>query len=339
MRNCALKWLTFACIVAAAPSCVAAPEGTAQAPAAAPAPACALSSEDRAWIDRALEAWRFVSREIVDVGAVNSTAVFFDASCTLTGEGALSLMSVDEISWTAVPHQGRVRLPTGAEIRARVIQFQDAAEGINFFVMPTPSFWRASGITGGGLEETMVAVLLHEASHAAQTQFTAPSDALGERHPTFVNDESLQERFQGNPEFRASIARETELFVAAARAADDADARRLAREARALMRARASRWYTGEEAWWGEAEDLGLTLEGSGQWLAYSWLVHPQGTGEPAANVENRLVRDRQWSQAEGFALAMAVNRIVGPGWLQQVFSADGQTLLAMLDAALAAGG
>lgn len=102
------------------------------------------------------------------------------------------------------------------------------------------------------------------------------------------------------------------------------------------MRARAARWFVGEDVYFAEAEDIWLTFEGSGQWAGYRWLVHPSGGAVEAEAVNARFVRNRWWSQTQGFALAMAV--IVGPRWKGHAFGDGAYTLLEMLDAALAQG-
>lgn len=316
---------------------------TDRAEVGAAAPACRLAEADQAWLDRAVDAWRFTSREITAIGGVpNFQAVFFDGACVLTSANALSNVSVGEVEWIAAPHDGVVRLPDGDEMPAGVTSFTSGNdEGLTFFVMSTPSVWRAAGVDGGpmALENLMVAVMLHEGSHVAQIgPYGARLGALIEENdlPESFTDDSLQHRFRDEPEFAASIARETELLTAAAAAADDAEARRLAREARALMRARSARWFVGEDAFFEEAENIWLTFEGSGQWAGYQWLVHPQGGAAAADAVNARFVHNRWWSQTQGFALAMAVDRIVGPGWKSHAFGDGAATLLEMLDAALA---
>src|ERR1044071_4371458 len=59
-----LKPLVLAAAVAMF-ACTSAPRGGQSPPAP---PACALPEADQAWLDRALEAWRFTSREITGIG-------------------------------------------------------------------------------------------------------------------------------------------------------------------------------------------------------------------------------------------------------------------------------
>lgn len=304
------------------------------------ADACSLSAEDRAWIDRALEAWRFSAREVTGIGEVrNFQAVFFDDDCVLTGVNAFD--KAERAIWTATPHTGLVTLPNGEEMPVGVTSFTSADENRTYFVMSTPSVWRAGGVTNEllGLETMMVGVLIHEGSHVVQSStYGGRIGALAERHglAESFNDDSMQARFGENVEFAASIARETDLFFQAAAAPDDTTARRLAREARDLMRARATRWFVGDDVYWTEAEDVWLTFEGTGQWAAYQWVIHPRGANVSTdIAIPNFARRSRWWSQNEGLGIVLALDRIAGPGWKRQAYGAGERTILQMLDAAL----
>lgn len=318
--------------------------GACATPAEPRAPACEISAQDRDWIDGALNAWRFTANEITGVGGVRPfEAVFFDDDCVLTSSNAFSATHVADVIWTATPHAGEITLPDGQAMPAGVTSFASADGERAFFVMSTPSVWRAAGVTNDalGLETMMTGVLLHEGSHVAQfgaygaritgieTDSALPSDD--------ISDDMVQNRFGENAAFAASVERETELFFQIITTRDNAEARRLAREARDLMRARQARWYTGADAYLAAAEDTWLTLEGSGQWAAYQWIVHPSGGGaETDAAMASFARRGRWWSQKEGIALAFAVDRLAGFDWKRHAFGDGQMTLVEMLDAALA---
>lgn len=311
------------------------------------APACEISAQDREWIDGALDAWRFTANEITGVRTMRPfEAVFFDDDCVLFSPNAFSATSVAEVTWTATPHTGEITLPGGQPMPAGVTSFASADGGHAFFVMSTPSVWRAAGVSNEalGLETMMTGVLLHEGSHVAQL------DVYGARIGAIetashlpgddINDDMVQNRFSENAEFAASVERETALFFQITNTRDQTEARRLAREARELMRARQARWYIGADAYLIDAEDTWLTLEGSGQWVAYQWIVHPSGDGaESDVAMANFARRGRWWSQKEGIALAFAVDRLAGFDWKRHAFGDGQMTLVQMLDAALASEG
>lgn len=306
-------------------------------------PACALSAEDRVWVDRSVEAWRLSAREITGIQPAGAfSAIFFDAGCVLSSANALTDEDGLGVTWTATPHTGTITMPDGEEMPAGVTSFATAAEGRSYFVMSTPSVWRAGGVRGDPitLEDMMTFVVLHEGSHVVQAPtYGGAIGALAEANglPESFNDDSMQHRFGETPEFAASVARETELFLQAALAPDDATAIRLAREARTLMRARASRYFIGDDAYYADAEGIWLTFEGSGQWAGYKWLTHPQGGATDPDLARRAAMRSRWWSQNQGLAIALVLDRIGPPDWHRVAFGDGSRTLLEMLDAALAA--
>jgi hypothetical protein len=324
--------------VIAACACASAPEGV---PTVAETPTCDMSEPDRAWIARALEAWRFASREITGIDRPpRYRAILFDTKCVLTSDDALTSSDGRAATWSAAPHAGAIPLPDGTEIPVGVTSFASGKDGLYWLVMSTPSVWEASGVgEGESLASTMVAVLLHEASHVAQLRPYGPRlGALIEQNalPDSFNDDAVQERFESNGEFASSVARETQLFLDAAAKEDQIEALLLALEARELMRARAARWFVGGDAYLAEAEDLWLTFEGAGQWVAYQWQIHPRGGAQAPAEVLPRFARGSSWTQTEGFAIALALDRIVGPAWKRHAYGDGERTILEMLDAALA---
>jgi hypothetical protein len=312
---------------------------------AASTPACAVSGEDRAWIDRSLEAWGLSSHEITGIGAVDGfQAVFFDAQCVVASANALTAADARDAIWTAAPHSGMILLPDGDQMPAGVTSFTSATDSLTYFVMATPSVWRAGGVDGGplGLETLMVAVLLHEVSHVAQSStYGRQVTALAQRYalPESFSDDSLQARFGDNEAFSESVARETELFFQSAAATDRAEARRLAGEARDMMLARAARHYLGGDAYWNEAEDLWLTFEGAGQWAGYQWLIDPRGAAAAeAAAMSGYGRRSRWWSQKQGLAIVLALDRISAEDWKRRLYGDGTRTVLQLLDEALAEG-
>ncbi len=94
--------------------------------AAAPAqPECQMSAADQAWIERALAAWRFTSREITQIHvAGNFQAVFFDASCMVVSPNALTNADTRSVTWTATPHGATVTLPDGEETGGRHLVYE-----------------------------------------------------------------------------------------------------------------------------------------------------------------------------------------------------------------------
>lgn len=305
-----------------------------------PSRSCALPEQDRVWVDRALDAWRFTSREITGITDIpHFEAILFSAGCVMRSDNALISDSSAAVRWTSAPHDGTIPLPDGSTVEAGVTSYVSGGHDRRYLVMSTPSVWEAAGVgKGEDLRGLMIAVLLHEGSHVAQIGPYGPRlGALIDRYslPDSFNDDAVQERFGENVEFAASVAEETRLFLAAAAAVDDQEARSLAREARRLMRARQTKWFTADDAYLAEAEDIWLTFEGAGQWTGFRWRTHPEGGAQPVAEALARFTRGKRWSQTEGFALVLALDRLAGPGWKRHAFGDGEKTVLEMLDEAI----
>jgi hypothetical protein len=74
------------------------------------------------------------------------------------------------VTWTASSHRGTIALPDGSETPTGVTSFASGEKEPRYFVMSTPSVWQAARAgKGPELATMMVAVLLREGSHMAQT--------------------------------------------------------------------------------------------------------------------------------------------------------------------------
>ncbi len=304
-----------------------------------PAPACQFSAEDSAWVKRAISAWHDVNRtitQVADVGVFD--VIFFDAKCQRMSSDALQ--KTDNVIWTSELHNGTVQFPNGDEMPPIVNSFtMSTAEGQTFFVMSVPSIWRDGGVTSPiGLETFMVPVMLHEAMHAIQSPtYGKQIDALIKKHnlPDSFNDDSVQAIFEDNKAFSASVLAEVDLLMQAAQATTDSDARRLARQARDMLKNRYQTWMIGDAEKYRAIDDVWLTMEGSGQWLGYSWLSSANGGRLTKAEAIDAFgLRGKWWSQKLGFALFMALDRLAD-NWQADAFGNGNRTVLALLDDAL----
>lgn len=281
-----------------------------------------MERSDAAWIHSALAAWEIIGRQHLKFAtAGRPRIVTFDASCAYTAEAGSSL------KWNGVAHAGNVRLPDGKTIPVGVASFAgpDGPDGAAFFVMALPSIWRAHGIKSSlGLETLMEGVLVHEIMHTQQSYFVTPYlDELTKRFglPEDISDDSLQEHFKSIPGYVADYEAERDLLFAAAAEPDRAKARALAAQALQKMRARRARWFLGDEAKWAGLDDIFLTMEGIGQWAAYTWFLHPRSPVVPpdVALLEARR-GGRHWTQDEGLALFLVIDRFV-PDWQAKAFA------------------
>jgi len=73
-------------------------------------------------------------------------------------------------------------------------------------------------------------------------------------------------------------------------------------------------------------------MEGSAQWVSYQWEIDPRGGKVRASDVRPGFVNDKWWSQREGFAAFMALDRLTGAAWKRQAFHLGRKNILEMLD-------
>lgn len=327
-RSLRLCLVAGAALSAAAPACAAA--------------RCEFTGDTLAWSDGALAGWNRINRETLRIARpVPPVMVLFDESCSYTlrpGEGvAAATVRLDGQAFqvSAAPHAGTIGLPDGTEIPARLTSFAaPLKDGRLSFVMALPSIWRASAKAS---DTTVLAsaVFMHEFTHTQAASLGRRVDALTRRGLSAdADDDVVQTRFAGRPGFTSAYERERDLLFAAHSARDMGEARRLAAEALRAMNGRRARFYTGPDALYAEAEDLFLTMEGTGQYAAYAWLVDPHGAALPASEALAFIRRGgRRWSQDEGLALFLVLQRL-GVDWAAEVFGPHEGTVIPILSKA-----
>jgi len=282
-------------------------------------PKCAMSANDKAWLETSIAAWQHVSTKRLKLAAHRPpTIVFFDANCRFE-------RSAMEGPWKSEPHSGNIRIPDGNQAPAQVTSFagKDEKTQTDFFVMALPSIWQAAKIPVADDLRGLTAVFLHEFSHTRQIEPLKPVFTAAEavrKMPDDFNDDSLQKHFQTDPTYVAVVEKEMDLLYRAAAEPDDAAARKLAAQALALIEARQKRWFVGDEAYWKNYDDLFLTMEGFGQWTAYAWLADPSGGGMDKAAARDKMKGTRWWTQNQGLALFLVIDRFV-PDWTERAFA------------------
>ncbi len=307
------------------------------------APRCEFTGDKLAWTGRALAGWNRVNRERLRIARpAPPVMVLFDESCSYTlrpvARRAAAALRVagQAFQVSAAPHAGTIGLPDGAEIPARLTSFAaPLKDGRMSFVMALPSIWRPSAKAS---DTTMLAtaVFMHEFTHTQSGSMGRRLDALTRRGlDADADDDVAQTRFADRPGFTAAYERERDLLFAAYAAEDPGEARRLAGEALQAMTDRRARFYTGADAVYADAEDLFLTMEGTGQYAAYAWLVDSRGAALRADEALAFIRRGgRRWSQDEGLALFLVLQRL-GIDWAAEVFGPHERTVIATLREAL----
>jgi hypothetical protein len=283
------------------------------------ATSCRMPPDDRAWIDSALRASDYMMNSRMHLRPVpHPTIITFNEQCRFE-------LKAGSNRWVGEPHQGKIRLLHKGAMNAGLIAMEDNDEktGERYFVIALPSIWRAAKVIGP-TEPGPTPVFLHEFSHARQDvvldQLFRAAGATY-KTPDYFNDDSLQDRFKSDPAYVAVYEKEDALLYQAAAEPDLSKARALAKQALDLMEARQKRWFTGPDEMWKPYDDLFLSMEGFGQWIAYAWLSDPKGGAMTTEAAREKMRGKRHWwSQEEGLGLFLVIDRLV-PDWPAQAFA------------------
>lgn len=298
-------------------------------PASARKP-CLMGDADASWLTQALAQWRASARDDLGIRELSLPTVYvLDAQCLYEIE------SGDVAHPRAATHGGAPELPDGQRLPLGPVSF---AFGKDRFVMSLPSVWREAGVTSEyGLERLMTGVLLHEIMHTLQSDLAEQFlDPIGREHGIGdeLSDDLLQHRFADVPGYEAAYREEAAALFAAAAATSDSAAREHAAHALHLMRRRRAQWFTGDEAYFVELDDIFLTMEGLGQWLIYRYFQQVETEqGGPGRALEATRRGGRWWSQDEGLALMLVVDRL-HPDWREHIFTDPGWRAQNLLSAA-----
>lgn len=257
---------------------------------------------DQAFVDRALTTWTRVRAELKVADAPLPRMIFFNGRC---GD--------------------QVELPDGTKLPARLMTFAGSHEGKPFLVFALPELWRKEERHRNNphLDTGMRAVFVHEMTHTVQTR--GFGDRLGELEKQHaikdLDDDIVQTRFESNAEFAAMVKKERELLYAVSTPQQ-------AREVLRQVRARHAKFFTGENAYLAELEEIWLGMEGAAQWAAYRAARLDGLSHEEAVTLVSG--RAKRWSQDEGLALFLTIDRLV-PGWQKRAFAAKPETAEALL--------
>ena len=300
-------------------------------------PTCRFQGEPRTWSAQALTAWdRLDSERLRIARPTTPTITLFDQACVyrlIPDRRGGFRVGARRYRTEASPHAGQIALPDGSTVPARRMAFaspmssSDGRDGM-FFIMALPSLWRADPAERRDPASLAMVVFMHEFAHSQQ------ADGLGERVdallasglPQDADDDVVQNRFAAMPGYAAAYARERDLFYRAASAPEATTARRNLTEAARAMKVRRDRWFRGDDTVYAAADDVFLTLEGTGNWAAFAWLTDPRGGGMNRSDAI-AFIRGAgtHWSQDQGLGVILAVDRLI-PDWPRLAFGPDGVT-------------
>lgn len=303
------------------------------APLIEPAPPCRFAGGVRSWTAQALGAWDRLDRERLRIAQpVTPVITLFDARCayTLTPDRRGDFrVGLRRYSARASAHAGQVALPDGSSVPATRLAFASpTSDGGMFFIMALPSLWQANGSEPRDWRLLSMVVFMHEFAHTQQGLGLGRrvDDLLTRGLPEDTDDDIVQDRFGARAGYQAAYEAERDLFYGAATALGAEGAHTALSQAAQRMGQRRERWFTGADTVYAEADDVFLTLEGTGNWAAWTWLTDPRG-GRLSPDDATTFVRggQTQWSQDHGLGIMLALDR-VSPDWPAIAFAPRGVT-------------
>jgi len=304
---------------------------------------CAFEGTPGEAVDRALTAWdRLDAARIHATVPVRPVIQVFDLNCqyALTPlDGGAFRVGDRSFDVRAFAHDGMIDIGDGdpSPVGKTAYATNNEDGGPPIFVIALPEVWAADTADRRDPGQLFMAVFMHEFSHVQHMAGLAPRfealESVGYSGMR-LGDDAVQRTFATDPEFVAAYRQEMEVLTAAAIAPDRETTAAKLVEARALIAARRERWFSSpDRAGWASADDVFLTLEGAGQWAAYSWKIDPQG-GDLSPEAAIAAMRTRWWSQEEGMMLMLAIDKLL-PGWPTLSFGPNGVTVDELLDRAL----
>ncbi|MEO7456733.1 MAG: hypothetical protein ABIY52_10760 [Gemmatimonadaceae bacterium] len=279
---------------------------------------CRLQANDSAWVASALSGWTRIAKRDAHAGVRKAPVlVLFDERCTHTltprSAGRAGLVAAGlRFGVSSVSHGDSIALPNGSRVPAGLISFASPQkDGRMFFVMSLPSIWLSSG-RDPRADLLATAVFMHEFTHTQTLALSTRIDTLvANGLPEESDDDVIQTRFSKRTGYTSMYERERDTLFAAATAATQSRARALAQVAMRDVDRRRAEWFAGPDSVYAAAEDVFLSLEGTGQWMAYLWLTDAKGGAMSVAEALPYMRRGgRHWSQDEGLALLLVAQRI-----------------------------
>lgn len=282
-------------------------------------------------------AWKLVNKDIYKIDTVRPVEfVFFDdiyvysTSVNSIKNGSPvkgnNLMNL-KLKWKKERHNDSLTLPDKSVVPVNLMSYaaEIPNEGKSFFVMPLPGFWKQAGVTSKelGLDNLITGVFLHEFSHSQQMQNFGKKMTEYEKQSNFsmeFSDDIVQHIFSKDTAYLTYYKKEIELFYGAVK--NDTLNKDAVQKGLLIYEQRQTENFKEKYAHLGPIDDFFLTMEGLGQYSMYLWLIHPRG-----ANIKKDIALEgvrrggKWWSQDEGFALFLILDKLSAPeNWASNMF-------------------
>lgn len=197
-----------------------------------------------------------------------------------------------------------------------------------FLISPLPARFRqlAAPDQAHELDEMFLGLAAHELTHTQQlARALQQIKRLRARHPIpeSFDDNVIQRACEPNDVYRQLYQEERGHLARAVLASDLDSARHAASHAIALSQKRKERFFVGTFAGFADLDDIVLAMEGAAMWVQYRTARERAPAGEEWLRTISVLsARHSAWSQEEGLALFLLIDRLV-PNWQQRFFSSQ----------------
>lgn len=309
--------------------------------------------EDLIWLRGWFKAWELVDRKLLllpaatpplmvfydDTWVYTTSAVTAPAGSQIPGPG----MYGRPLKWRKARHGDTLTLPDGQRVPVGLMTFAAATpKGESFFVMAAPVFWKNAGIESSAftLDKMLTGVFLHEFAHTRQQNgFGRMVDTI-ERNHAFndipLTDDIVQNYFKKDSTYVHAFREEVDAFYEAAFTPEKELAKVAVRKGLNLLKTRQTIYFGGDRSILKTLDDIFLSMEGLGQYLAVYWLIHPQGGNvDRNAAITGFRRKRNQWSQEEGLAMFLALTSLSEPDWRSVQFSEQPRTIVDLLEVAI----
>jgi hypothetical protein len=311
----------------------------------------AQPAKQTTWLKDWLSAWELVSNKILRLPADTiPDMLFFDENYIYTTSSISApqgkrfsgpTLFGKKLPWRKASHTGKITLPDGAEVPVGLMSFAAMGKEKVFFVMGAPSFWQKAGVQSKelGLDKMLTGVFLHEFAHTRQINGFGKQVGSFEQNNKFegeLNDDIVQDYFKKDSVYEKLFRYETIKFYVAAAAKNKNAAKIALTEAFNLLKDRQRTYFINEKKFLTQLDDIFLSMEGVGQYVAVAWLIHPKG-GKLSLDTAMQGFRrnGRQWSQEEGLATFLALTHITKINWAEDMFGPNPKTIVTLIENAL----
>lgn len=288
-----------------------------------------------AWMQSVLDAWQSTARRDLRVPLQSPPwIIFYDDSVAwhlnpdgarlpghTTGEATLRYAN-SRFTLARVANDGKLWVPDrdALPLAPRSVSMVYANGQKPFTILPLPRLFRrmAPPEESDELDKAFLGAAMHELTHTRHlVGYGRRLEQLRARYrlPQTFDDNLLQERYAEDTVYAAILAEERTALAEAVFATTTAAAKTQLRTALAAAELRKRTFFDGDDAGLSELDDFFLVLEGAGMWAQYQHSRRAAPPSEPWQRTLGLLLnRTRSWSQGEGLALFVLLDRF-RPNW------------------------